>query len=582
MESRRQLDAAGSTSAGRRLIRALAALAALVLMGGASSLFAQSPQQTVGLATVEQLFAQQRWEQIVRDVESIPRPDAELNFYYGSALAQLGRWDDARRAFLAGHHLQPTDKRFPIELGGVAFKQRRYSEASAWLRRGLRLDPADSYANDFLGTIYFVEGNLEAALKYWNRIGKPHIEEIRLLEPLRVDPALLDRAFAFAPASPLRLPDLLSTEARIRGLEIFPTYQVQLLAREDRAFDVVFRAEERDGWGSNLWAALLSSFRGVFYQTVYPEYFNWQGAARNITSLVRWDAQKRRLAATFSAPLEGNPRHRYHVGLDLRNENWSIRPSFQGPAPILGALNLRRESVDGGITSFTSGRWGWSTGAELSHRDYRSVFPGSALIPDVMAQGYQLKHLAQLNHELWRVPDRRFVVASSVSSQAATIWSNPRHTFEKLQASLSGEWFPQMRGDDYRLQERVRAGRTFGQVPFDELFMLGLERDNDLWLRAHIGTRDGRKGSAPLGRNYFLSNWDIDKNVYDSGLFAVKLSSFVDTGKITGSSAGLSSTKWLWDTGVQLKVRALGVGITLTYGRDLRSGNNAFYATAGR
>src|SRR5207244_9383452 len=89
-----------------------------------------------------------------------------------------------------------------------------------------------------------------------------------------------------------------------------------------------------------------------------------------------------------------------------------------------------------------------------------------------------------------------------------------------------GDWFPQMRGDDYKLQEQIRAGKTFGQVPFDELFMLGLERDNDLWLRAHIGTRDGRKGSAPLGRNYFLSNWEIDKNVYDNGIFSVKLSPF--------------------------------------------------------
>jgi len=579
MESRRQLDAAGTTPTGRPLIRALAALA---LLGWTFSLLAQPSPQTGRLATVKQLFAEQRWEQIVREIESIPRPGAELDFYHGSALAQLGRWDDARRAFLAGHHLQPSDKRFPIELGGVAFKQKRYSEASAWLHRGLRLDPADSYANDFLGTVYFVQGNLQAALKYWNRIAKPQIEEIRPEQQLRVDPALLDRALAFAPASTLRLPDLLTSEARTGGLEIFSIYNFQLAARADRKFDVVFRAQERDGWGSNKWEALLSVCRGIFYQTVYPEFFNWHGAAINIMSLVRWDAQKRRLAATFSAPLERNPKRRYHVGLDLRNENWSIRPSFKGPAPILGALNLRRESVDGGIVSFSSGRWGWSTSAELSHRDYRSVFLGSVLIPDVLSHGYQLKHLAQLNRELFRLPDRRLVVASSVSSQAATIWSRPRHTFEKLQASVSGEWFPQMRGDDYKVQERVRAGRTVGQVPFDELFMLGLERDNDLWLRAHIGTRDGRKGSAPLGRNYFLSNWEIDKNVYDAGLLGVKLSPFLDTGKITGSSAGLSSTKWLWDTGVQVKMRVLGVGGTFSYGRDLRSGHHAFYATALR
>ncbi len=139
-----------------------------------------------------------------------------------------------------------------------------------------------------------------------------------------------------------------------------------------------------------------------------------------------------------------------------------------------------------------------------------------------------------------------------------------------------------MTGDDYALHEQVRAGKTFGQVPFDELFMLGLERDNNLWLRAHIGTREGRKGSAPLGRNYFLSNWEIDKVVYDSGLFAVKLSPFVDTGKITDPSGVFGSRQWLSDAGIQLKFSVLGVGVTFTYGKDLRTGNNAFYATTDR
>ena len=132
------------------------------------------------------------------------------------------------------------------------------------------------------------------------------------------------------------------------------------------------------------------------------------------------------------------------------------------------------------------------------------------------------------------------------------IWSQPSHSFEKLQGSLRLHWFPQSQGDDYEIQHRIRAGKTFGEVPFDELFMLGLERDNDLEMRGHIGTRDGRKGSAPLGRNYFLSNWEADKNVYRNGIFTVKLGPFLDTGKITDASAGLGSQKWLWDLGAQV------------------------------
>jgi hypothetical protein len=548
-----------------------------MLAWACSDLFAQAPDR---LARIKELFAQQRWEEIVREAEAAPASSADLDYYYGSALAQLGRVEDARRVFLSGIHLQPNDKRFPIELGGVAFRRKRYAEAARWLRRAGQLDPSDSYVNEFLGTVYFVEGNLEAALKYWNRIDKPLIEGLRQQQGLRIDPALLDRAFAFSPASPLRLPDFLTSETRLDGLGIFPSYKLELTAREQEKFDVVFRARERNGWGDNKWEALLSVFRGVFYQTLYPEYYNLGGSAMNFTSLVRWDAQKRRIAFSLSAPLRHNPRQRYHLGFDLRDEDWAIRPSFRGPAATLGSLNLEKEVIEGGITGFVSGRWNWSTGAEFSNRHYLK-FAGPALSPEVLLQGYQLKHLAAVNYELWRLPERRLVIDSSLSSQVATIWSAPAHTFEKLQASLSSTWFPLMRGDDYKLQQQFRAGKTFGESSFDELFMLGLERDNNLWLRAHIGTRDGRKGSAPLGRNYFLSNSEIDKNVFNNGLLGIKLSPFLDVGRITGAQQ-LSSTKWLWDTGLQLKGSVLGVGVTLTYGKDLRSGNNAFYVTAFR
>ena len=95
--------------------------------------------------------------------------------------------------------------------------------AARHLRRALRLDPTDAYGNDFLGTVYFLQGNIAAALKYWNRVGKPQIVEVRSQPTPEVNAALLDRAMVFAPASVLRLPDLLTTEARTRWTgNIFP------------------------------------------------------------------------------------------------------------------------------------------------------------------------------------------------------------------------------------------------------------------------------------------------------------------------------------------------------------------------
>ncbi len=172
----------------------------------------------------------------------------------------------------------------------------------------------------------------------------------------------------------------------------------------------------------------------------------------------------------------------------------------------------------------------------LSHRDFRSVAPGTAPSPcPHFANGlHRLPAQAGgLTSTLWRVPERRFTVSATAASDAARLWSQSPLAFEKLTGSIGWHWFPQAQGDDYETSQQLRAGKTFGQAPFDELFILGLERDNDLPLRAHIGTRDGRKGSAPLGRDYLLENWEINKNIYGNGIFKVQLGPFFDTGKIS-------------------------------------------------
>ena len=577
MERGREMDVAGAASTRSSLIPTFLTILLFACVGLISAQTASSNDQLLDRA--RQLFAEQRWQEIVKLGESEQHPSAEFDFYYGTALAQLGRWAEAQQAFSAGARLQPGDKRFPLELAGVAFKQKQYASATRYLRRALHLDPRDSYGNDFRGTVYFLQGNIQGALKYWNRSGKPQIVEVRTAPTPRLNAALLDRAFAFAPASVLRLPDLQTSDLRVHELGIFPSYQFDLQARDDGKFDVVFRNRERNGWGQSTWEKLFLLFRELPFLSITPEVYNLRHQAINFVSMYRWDAEKRRVLAGLSGPFKANPKFRYGLIADLRGENWDIRDSFQGPAPLLGSLNLRREAVGASFAALESGRWRWSAGIEVSHRDFRSVIPGVALTPSLLAKGYQLKQLAQLDAGLWRSPERRLTLEGGLSSQAGRIWSQPSRSFEKLQSSVGFHWFPRAQGDDYEVQHVIRAGKTFGDVPFDELFMLGLERDNDLSMRGHIGTRNGRNGSAPLGRNYFLSNWEADKSVYHNGIFGVKLGPFLDTGKITDSSPGLGSHKWLWDLGAQAKVRVFGIGVAFSYGKDLRSGNNAFYVS---
>jgi hypothetical protein len=376
----------------------------------------------------------------------------------------------------------------------------------------------------------------------------------------------------------------------LRNLEVLPVSRLELAARPEGDFDVVFHAQELNGFGHTKFEALLRTFRGLPFQEVTPEYLNLNRSAVNVVSLERWDPDKRRTLVSVSGPFgfrtAADSRWRYRLTSDVRNENWDIRNGFTGPAPVLTSLNLRREAFSAEITRVRGWRWKWSLSAELSHRDYRNVIASSVIAPELLLFGYQLKQTATIQYEFLRSPEHRLTAIAAAGSDAGRIWSEPAQAFDKLHAMVDVHWLPRAKGDDYETQWSARAGRTFGQIPFDELLMLGLERDspldNDLTMRAHLGTRDGRKGSAPLGRNYFVANWETDKNVYSNGLFAVKLGPFFDTGKITDPVFTLGSEKWLCDTGAQAKLRVLGVGVGFSYGKDLRTGNNAFFTTVMR
>src|SRR5947209_3196946 len=152
MERHELLDIAGSASIRATLIRSLTLtffLCATVLRTYSQA--TPSLDRDLPLSTrIQKLAAENRWHEIVRELEPLPDRTPDLTFFYGSALAQVGRLEDARQAFLAGSRRAPHDPRFPTELAGVAFKQKQYAAASAWLRRTLRIHPNDECANDFL------------------------------------------------------------------------------------------------------------------------------------------------------------------------------------------------------------------------------------------------------------------------------------------------------------------------------------------------------------------------------------------------------------------------------------------------
>ena len=574
MEGHRALDAA-CCAAKPRLIFFL-----LLFFLPLRTLAQTSDPDAEKLPEIKKLYEAGNWNGVVRAVAQSPEEPADLLLYRGLALAHLQRWEEAKAAFAAGRAKAPGDPRFLTELAGIAYREKQFSAAKRDLRRALALNSKDEYANNFLASIYFQEENLEAALKYWNRAGKPKLEDLTFEPALKLRPLVTDRAFAFARGGEWQREHYLTTQARLRALDLYPGMFFELRAQEDGSFDLRFHAAERSGWGSTTWQGLVSLLRDTPYQAVDPEFYNLGRGGVNWVSTYRWDDEKRRVFTEVAAPLFEDPAVRFRVYFDGRNENWNITNTFTPGTVSLARLNVEKAAAGAEMRFIESGRWEWSARVEYSYREFRNVFGVPAAAAPFFTGGSAIALRSSVQGWLIRLPERRFTLHSSGSGEFGTLYKDPLGRYGRLEGTLAARWLPRARGDDYETKVSLRGGRTIGDVPFDELFTLGFDRDTPLWLRGHPGLQEGQKGNAPLGRGYVLVNAETDKIIYRNGIFTVKAGPFLDTGKTYDPSGYFGSPKWLWDTGAQAKIRVLGgVQVVLGYGKDLRSGRNSFFTT---
>jgi tetratricopeptide (TPR) repeat protein len=539
-----------------------------------------SAAQTPSVESVQKLYDQKQWNEIVELVPRSAATSPDLDLYLGLALAQLQRWPEANAALEDGARKAPNEERFPVELAGVAYRTNNLSGATRQLHRALRRNPHDSYSLNFLATIYLLRGNFEAALEYWNRIEAPKISQVEELPQPRLKQSLLDRAITVSPLSVMRLSDFELTNAQLNSLGIFAVRRWELQPDgSDEDYKLLLHSIDEHGWGANKWTAALSALRGLPYETVYPEYRNAGNSAINFDSLVRWDSNKRRLFASVSAPLDDDPKWRLNGFADGRDENWNLTNSFYATTP-LSALKLRKLEVGAGIRRIESGRWSWQSDASFSLRTFRNLSPIPAQATLFVSSGSVIEWNAGSDYRVLSLPDKRITVDSSGSGGVGRFFAgSAANRFERVNGSLRFHWLPRPEGDDYEMTSRLRSGALYGPVPLDELYTLGVERDdNELVLRGISATRGGLKGNSPMGRRYILWNWQWDKVVFHDAFFEVKAGPIFDAGDAADPSGYFGSGGWLWDPGAQLTIRVLDtVNVVFSYGHDVRSGQNTFF-----
>src|SRR6267143_5486718 len=406
MAAEPQLDAAGGARKGRVIV-----LLALIFMLGSPVSAQNYSSNEARLSAAQKAFDDKRWEEAVGLARGPADQSPDLDFLMGLALARQEKWSEAKRAFEAGLGKAPRDSQFLVELAGVAYKQKDFPAAKQRLHAALRLNPQDAYAREFLGTIYFLEGNLEAALKYWNPLDKPRLRSVAVLPPLKLKESLRNRALAFNAPQVLSGDALLTTESRLDNLGVFSDRRIELTPADSGNYDATLHLAERNGGGEGKAESIVSLFGGLPYATVYPEFYNLGHAAVNVTSLARWDSEKRRVSLTVSMPIYGDPSLRLRVYADARNENWNLTRTFLSAVTPRSNLNIRRVAAGAELRSVVDGRWSWTSGAEAAHRNFRNL--GAPLSPaerPFFTATTSLAGWLGASRSLVRIPERRFTL----------------------------------------------------------------------------------------------------------------------------------------------------------------------------
>lgn len=479
----------------------------------------------------------------------------------------------------------PRDPRFQTELAGVAYLANRLAEARRRLHRARQLGSADPYVAEFLGTLYLLEGNVEAALTLWEPIDRPLLSRDQLGTGLEdvLSPTLASSAAAFSADTPMTQAGFLLSSRIVSLLGVCAAHTLVLEAEENTRYRALIRCVERPAFGENRVATLLMLTRGLAYQSVHLRFPNLRRNAWNWNAFYRWDARKRRLWTETSMPIAERARWRLHLDADARDEQWQMLASDNGA--VSQAFRHRRMEAGIAVAAVLSPRATWKNRLSLANRSFQEARGVNASLPAEarLRSGASVRYAHAVDADLYRNPLRRVFVQSTAEASLERYLASEQNVV-RSSGGILVEWFPKPSGNDYRTHLRISAAALRGKPALTELFSAGLERDSlgmpgDALLRAHPGTRDGRKGSLLWGDRVVAASLETRKELLRLGVVTVAAAPFLDVAWIRDPAGIYGARRTQFDTGIQaIATFAGGAELHVSYGWDLRNGRRAFYA----
>jgi tetratricopeptide (TPR) repeat protein len=482
----------------------------------------------------------------------------------GVEQARLGRPDQARLAFERAIYLQPGRPEALVERGGLRFLAKEYDAAITDFERAIDLRP-DPYTREMLATSLYLTGRIHAAVREWNRIGQPIVQNIRVEGTKRLKKGWVRREVTPSEGGLLRPRHLEGTRLRLDETGVFRGVSLRPVPLGDGKADFEVTVAERHGlW--DLWPEFVA--RSVVYaasKKVRLRYYNPFGAGVTLGGEYKWESTQPRLEGRLFWPRP--------VGLPFNFylEGGTARPTYE----LDGPMTLRTRGLAAGIRRVFGARTVAQVGLRARHRTFSRFRFDS---PDGDLHGFDAGiERRWLDRRRHRLHSALYFFQSAEELGSDFIYPRGLAVL-RYYGIVAGVDESEMPGVVFATQLQWGVGGT--GMPLDDMFAPGAASEMDFPLRGHRQKRSGVLGYAPIGRNVLVGNVEWRQRVLNMKRLQGGVVLFYDGARV-GDTAQGPREEVLHDAGIGLRLQIRGAPVLrLDYGWSL-TGDGKTALTAG-
>lgn len=236
--------------------------------------------------------------------------------------AAAGRMGEADRLLIESDCRD--DPVFLRELAGVRLRRGRIDEAAELAGRALRLAPDDAHTARTLATALYVNGEPEAALEAWNRVGEPTVDLVRVAGLRRVSHRPVARQLGIRGGDRLTPRSLRLARRHLDDLPAVARSRVEFTPTGGGRADVVAGLAERAGLPDAPVPVAATVVRAAIYREIALTAVSRLGLGETWSGAWRWWDGRPAASFALAAPASIGPPAVWRVAGAWERESYRL------------------------------------------------------------------------------------------------------------------------------------------------------------------------------------------------------------------------------------------------------------------